>query len=219
MTNHACDSAPIQRGFTLVEAMIALVIFAAGIIALSKFQSTVTLSGGLAKARTEALAAAQEKIEDLKHYKSLIEYDAIASTVTPHETVVGKNATFTRQVTVTEYIDPGYKLVQVDVTWTDRLGNQSVTLKTNISESDPEASAELMMAIATGTLGGDGGEEEEEVVEEEEEEVTATCQCHRQNAGSIYLDEVAHDCCTDAVCTSAGGSYGNNTDFSTTCTM
>ena len=57
-----------QKGFSLTEALIAFVIVGIGLLSVATFQSSLFRQSAYNKARTEALALAQQKIEQLKHY-------------------------------------------------------------------------------------------------------------------------------------------------------
>lgn len=53
-------------GFSLVEAMIALLVLSVGLLGLAQIQVRVLNSMGLAKAQTTAVNLTQEKIESLR---------------------------------------------------------------------------------------------------------------------------------------------------------
>ena len=50
-----------QNGFTILEGLIAVVIFAVGMIALATFQGGIMSESGEVKARNEAVVLAVEK--------------------------------------------------------------------------------------------------------------------------------------------------------------
>ncbi|MCG2635413.1 MAG: prepilin-type N-terminal cleavage/methylation domain-containing protein [Gammaproteobacteria bacterium] len=60
-----------QRGFSLIEVMISALIISVGLLALAKFQGDLLRSGSDAKARSLALALAQEKMDDLRDFQAL----------------------------------------------------------------------------------------------------------------------------------------------------
>lgn len=129
------------KGFTLIEALIALVILATGLIALAKFQGEVLQSSGQTKARSEALNYAEQKIEDLRGFADETAYSNMGN---GSDTPAGTNAAFSRTWTVTPAAGGDYKTVTVDVTWTDREGNQFVQLTSFIAKVDPIKSGELL---------------------------------------------------------------------------
>jgi len=60
-----------NRGFTLIEVLIGMVIFTIGILAVATLQASSTKSNSSARRITEALSLAESKIEDLM----LLPYD------------------------------------------------------------------------------------------------------------------------------------------------
>ena len=60
-----------NKGFTLIEVLIGIVIFAIGILAVATLQASSTKSNSSARRITEALSLAESKIEDLM----LLPYD------------------------------------------------------------------------------------------------------------------------------------------------
>ncbi len=57
-----------QRGFSLVEVFVALLVMSVGLIALAKLQVDLVRGSSDARARTVALNLAEEKIEDLRTF-------------------------------------------------------------------------------------------------------------------------------------------------------
>lgn len=58
----------LAKGFTLIETMIAMVIFAVGVLALAALMSTMNLSTNRSRYVGTATTLATEKLEDLNHY-------------------------------------------------------------------------------------------------------------------------------------------------------
>ncbi|GAB3357383.1 prepilin-type N-terminal cleavage/methylation domain-containing protein [Lysobacter tyrosinilyticus] len=67
----------LQKGFSLLEVMIAVVILSFGLVALASLQAALIRSSAESKAQTVALSLAKERIEDLRTYQSLGGYQAI----------------------------------------------------------------------------------------------------------------------------------------------
>ena len=61
-------------GFTLIEGLIAFLVVVFGMLALAHFHGGVIQSTAVAKARTEALNFAQDKIEELRNIEDEAEY-------------------------------------------------------------------------------------------------------------------------------------------------
>lgn len=127
------------RGFTLIEALIALLVLSFGMLAIAGFQVTLTRSSDIAKQRSEATRLAQEKMEELRAYGQVAADAAVppahrfnytenvvSSTVaTPERPAVGpdiitSNATFTRTWSVTQNAADTEKHINVVVGWDDR---------------------------------------------------------------------------------------------------
>lgn len=140
------------KGFTLIEALIALVILATGLLALAKMQGDVLEGSGQTKARSEALKYAQQKIEELRAFADETAY---ANMDNGADAPAGTNAVFSRSWTVTPAASLNYKTMTVDVAWTDKDGNQSVQLNSFIAKTNPAKSGGLL--ITDGAGGGGTG--------------------------------------------------------------
>jgi len=135
-----------NRGFTLIEALVALLILSIGLLGLARYQSVTLKSSGDTKARTEALAIAEQTIEQLRNFSTEAAFDAIASD-TMGTAVTGSNAVFTPTWVVSNFTTPAqYKQIVVTVTWNDSSGNsQSVQLVSYIGRNDPAESGEELL--------------------------------------------------------------------------
>jgi Tfp pilus assembly protein PilV len=163
--SHFQRSRQQQAGFTLVEALVAFLVMAFGMLAVAGYQITMSRNSDVAKQRSEAVRLGQQKVESLRTFQQVdsdgagtivnFEDDVVAGgpeTINPSSTdAYATNATYTRQwwatkndgVTTAEAGDLE-KWIRVQVGWTDRAGEaQSVTLRSVVSRSDP---------IALGTL-------------------------------------------------------------------
>jgi len=155
------DSVKKDRGFTLVEALIALVVLSFGLLAIAQFQSKLVSESAYNKARAEAVALAQQKLDDLRNYATQpglvanleaaatpTETDVFPDDVTngdyptTAESIPGKNADFTRQWNVSGTGD--VKSVVVTVDWNDpKEGDQSVKLETRMTWKNPRGTGDL----------------------------------------------------------------------------
>jgi type IV pilus modification protein PilV len=136
-----------ERGFSLIEALIALLVVSFGMLAIASFQFTLARSSDLAKQRTEATRLAQQKMEQLRAYGQVD-----SSTATPHVVnytddvvssttaeVLTSNATFSRSWIVTANASGTEKWINVMVDWVDRTNaSQQVQLFSVISKYDPQ---------------------------------------------------------------------------------
>ena len=145
-------STHVPRGLTLIEVFITLIILTGGLLTLAKFQGTLLFSNSLAKQRTEATMLGQKKIEMLRSYSTLSEYDAI---VTDNDSVTGTNANYLRTWTVTQHTDiaaPLYDDIVLTVTWTDSHGtSHSIELNSIIASYNPQRSGHLIASTTTST--------------------------------------------------------------------
>lgn len=153
-----------QRGFTLVEVMVAFTVLAFGLLTVAGFQSKLVSGSSLNKARSEAISLAQQKLDQIRNYTdeaTLVANlegrapvagetfpadvsdgnypDDGAGGVAP-ESLPGINAAFERQWSVIvagEVAD-----VAVTVSWEDpRQGTQSVSLGTALTWKNPRGGA------------------------------------------------------------------------------
>lgn len=144
-----------QRGFSLVEAMVSLIVLGLGLMAVAALQITLSRSGDLAKQRTEATRLAQEKLEALRTFRSTGVYagQIVNSNSSTQETVT-TNATYTRTWSVAQLnsVDTG-RSIQVSVAWTDRVGDMHrVQLVSAVAEVDPLEVGALMFPLPDGTI-------------------------------------------------------------------
>lgn len=144
-----------QRGFSMLEALVAMLVMAFGLLAVAAFQITLSRNSDVAKQRTEATRLAQEKLEALRTYGTVAAYGSqiIGSTSATQETVT-TNATYTRTwgAAAVNSVDTG-RAVQVSVAWTDRAGdNHRVQLLSTVAETDPLDVGALMFPKPDGTI-------------------------------------------------------------------
>ncbi|MDR3491226.1 MAG: hypothetical protein P4M12_04180 [Gammaproteobacteria bacterium] len=136
------------RGEGLVETMIAFLIIAGSVVALTRFQSGVSYSDSVTAQQSEATILAHSKLESLRDYQVIntqSPYAAYQGIVSGTSTSTGTNATYTLTWTVTTFTNPSYKNISVVVSWTDRYGvAQSVQLVTRVGSIDPATSGVII---------------------------------------------------------------------------
>lgn len=147
-----------QRGISLPEALVAVLVLAVGLLGVGALQSTLRGSADVARQRTEALRLAQETIESWRALGSLQAaagrraYADLAGTAT--QTIAGTNTDFERTLTVTPMDSrsgiadrdavPRAKSLRLDLRWLDRQGRpQAVMLASAIAGTMPELAATL----------------------------------------------------------------------------
>lgn len=149
------------RGFSLIEALVALVVMAFGMLGVLGIQSALRQYSDISKQRTEAVRLAQERIEDWRAFHQLgasagPDYADIVSDGA-YIDVPGANTTF--QVRRLANALPGSptdmpqrgKWVEVEVKWKDRSdAEQVVSFQTHVSGVSPELAGSLLVAPAGG---------------------------------------------------------------------
>lgn len=135
-----------QTGFTLIEALIALLVLSLGLFGLMQTQTRVMTETGDSKTRTVAVNLAQEKLEELR----ASDYADIAGGKDLIPAAAGGTSNFARTWTATPSSEPPYYEVSVTTRWTrpgddSENADSSVTLTTFIAQS---------AAVALGTIGG-----------------------------------------------------------------
>lgn len=141
-----------QRGVTLIEALVALLVMSLGMVALVGLMANLRRGGDVAKQRGEAIRIAQANLANLRSF-TLLQRPAGDTTTQDYDNSVVKanasevpsensNATFmlTRDVTplVKDSAEPLARTVSVTVTWQDRAGQPGrVKLDSVISRTDP----------------------------------------------------------------------------------
>ncbi len=149
-----------QKGFSLVEVMITFLILGFGLLALAKFQGTLTTQGAIAKQQGDALTIAKDTLDQWRHFGVLdtttgkVAYADIASQSPQTTTVNGISYTINRTVMEEQvYPNPEYKKLEVTVNWTDRIGSTHTILLTSIiSKSDPGLSGSAMQDTSGGFI-------------------------------------------------------------------
>jgi prepilin-type N-terminal cleavage/methylation domain-containing protein len=112
-----------EKGFSLIEVMIALVLFAVGLLAFAGLEVTAIRNSTYSKDYGKGNTYAQQKMEELKG-------TAWASLSAGSETLEER---FTRTWTVVETETNLMKQVAVHVTWVDpSYGTKQVTFQTDL---------------------------------------------------------------------------------------
>jgi len=153
-----------QRGFTLLEALIAFVVLAGGLLAAFRFHSTTMETTAASKIRAQATALGEQKLEELRSFRTKGEFDTNVQAFSGVDDVDNRGldgysdvdyaATFTRSWT-TAGINP--KEVSVTVTWPDREGvTQTIQVASMIWKTDPAATGTQFASALTGDDPADG---------------------------------------------------------------
>ena len=144
-----------QRGVTLLEALIAFLVLALGMLAIARVQSQLRLSSELARQRSEAVRLAQQDIESLRDFgvlgaaPGLRSFYAIASEtrIVDAHTGYATNTSYRLTRQIDSAVAALAKSAFVSVAWTDRNGGaQQVALSSLIAGTDPAYSGALGLA-------------------------------------------------------------------------
>jgi type IV pilus assembly protein PilV len=112
-----------QKGFTLMEVLIALVILAVGLLGVTGMQITAIRGNHFSGNLTQATVLAQNKLEELKH---LPYYDSKLSSGQPPQQITDSGVVYTVRYDVTA-LGNTMKNITATVKWVDR-GDHSATL-------------------------------------------------------------------------------------------
>lgn len=145
----ACKTS--QLGVMLIEALVALVVLAVGILGIAKLNALFIEVGGQAKARTQAVQLAESKLEELRSLMIKSQFDGIsAMPQASSETIYGFSANnvqstrFSRWWTVAGAGTEG-RSIEVFVAWADRSNlTQQVAVRSVVAWDDPGKSISLM---------------------------------------------------------------------------
>ncbi|WP_237068419.1 type IV pilus modification PilV family protein [Microbulbifer guangxiensis] len=144
------------RGIGLIEVLIAMFVLAVGVLALGRVHGDFLGISATNKARAEALAIAQGRLEDMRNYmhaaNTLAEFNALypVGVDANGQLIDGVNASFRRTESIAAKGD--LRTVTVNVEWQDARGEtQSVLLDTELAFIAPGAPA-VLSVVPEGPL-------------------------------------------------------------------
>jgi type IV pilus modification protein PilV len=157
----------LQTGIGLIEVLITAVVIAVGLLAVASLQTNFMASSGDSKTRSEALALAEQKIEQFRNNIIVGEYNSLETGThdDPDNPISGTNTSFTRSWVISDADPaitgsdaPNRKKISVQVSW-DNDGNgavinsdEKVNLVTEIAFLDPAKSAMYAGEVVGGSM-------------------------------------------------------------------
>jgi Tfp pilus assembly protein PilV len=146
-----------QAGFTLLEALIALLITAFGMLGLAGMQMMMSRNADVAKQRSEATRLAEQQIETMRGYTQIQSATGVfawndlagsTQTVTP----TGSNTAYTVTSELSGTISDTMRVLKVTVSWRDRSNElNDLKLNTVIAQLDPARSGGLGFPLPANT--------------------------------------------------------------------
>lgn len=152
-----------QAGFSLLEALIALLVVSFGMLGIGSFQYTLSRTSDLAKQRTEATRIAQRELDQLRSFAQrhaeavpdpnrLTYVEDVVSAGPTAVAGLSTNTTYSLERVVTTPAEDRFRWINVIVSWADRAGEtQQVRLASAISDGDPAALGVLGVTRRTST--------------------------------------------------------------------
>lgn len=167
MPMHSPTSRPAsrrQRGVTLIEALVALLVMSFGMMALVGLMSNLRRSGDLAKQRSEAMRIARADIAMARNFSELARTPSTPASASVYSEIVNQaaataetpadsNTTYAVRRIVTPLPNAQGQQVRVTVSWKDRAGDgQFINLDTVIAAVDPLFSAAVGFTPPAGPV-------------------------------------------------------------------
>ena len=160
---HASASSPRrrQRGTSLLEALIAFVVLATGVLAIGRAQLHLRLDSDIARQRSEAVRLAQADLENLRAFSVMAaapavrSYDQISSTAAVFDSRSGEAGNTSYRLRRDVQSSNDAKSAAVTVSWDDRRGaERHIVLTSIIAANDPAYSAALGFRSAAAAVRG-----------------------------------------------------------------
>jgi len=147
-----------QRGVTLLEALIAFFVLAAGSVAVAALQRDLDLAADVARDRSQALRIGEDDVEQVRAFTAIADdaglrtYAAIGSaTAVVAAASAGAPTAYRIERNVDAAAFAGTKATTVAVRWTDRRGGENaVVLHGFVAALDPQFSGSL--ALGAGAI-------------------------------------------------------------------
>jgi len=117
-----------KKGFTILEVFIAITLLAVGMMALATLQSSGIRGNDLGNRTTQALALAQDKLEEIINADAIGQAIAAGTDNNIDETG-SAGGIFSRSWTIqNDTPAPDEQTLDITVTWNDIIGQHNVTV-------------------------------------------------------------------------------------------
>lgn len=123
-----------QRGFSLVEALVALTIFAFVMAGLTTLMFSTTGTNSQARRMTAATVLAQAKLEELGASTSSLTTGTYQDSNNPLTESGTSAGIYRRSWQIQAGPTAGSQAIKVTVNWTDKQGDHAVSLPTIVSQ-------------------------------------------------------------------------------------
>jgi len=140
-----------QRGVTLLEAVVAFFVLAAGSVAVAALQRELHVAADVSRERSQALRVAEDDVEQLRAFATIEgppgtrSYAAIASAVVEAASAPGTTP-YRIERSVDAVAFAGAKATRVAVRWSDRRGGENaIVLHGFVAALDPQYSGSLAL--------------------------------------------------------------------------
>jgi prepilin-type N-terminal cleavage/methylation domain-containing protein len=133
-----------QRGFTLVEALVTLVLVLVGLTGAARLQAGLLAASAQAKAKDEAIALALDKLSE---FQAISDYAGYRDAIVPGTARrAGLLHTYQLDWAVEHNPSPDYKRVDVLVHWPADAPAHTIRIQTLIPGHEPARFAHLQLA-------------------------------------------------------------------------
>ena len=145
---------PSRRGFALIEAVIAMLVVAVGLLILGATFLKLTRAEDVARQQGEATRLVEERIEAMRAYTQITAANGVVSWngLAGGSDSFGTDTVYTRSWALGGSSADTMRTLRVTVDWTDRAGEaQTISMATVVSRTDPSDVGSLGFPLPANT--------------------------------------------------------------------
>lgn len=142
-----------QAGLGYMDLIASVLIVMVGAVSMGRLMTYSVETAGQSKARAEALALAEAKLEELRDFATDTDYTSGITSSTAGETHQGTNATYAVTWSIATQTAPDYKTATANVAWSDKNGSQQVSLASHLAYDIPVEGGIYLANVAGLTPG------------------------------------------------------------------